>query len=273
MKISVVTPSLNQGKFIEEAILSVSMQEYPDVEHLVIDGGSTDETIEILKRYPHVKWISEPDDGQADALNKGLKMATGDIIGWLNADDAYLDTTFEAVADFFMTHPSVGLTYGYVYIIDDESRLIRKRISPDFDFGMMVRLGACYAQPTFFFRREVLERVGFMDATLRQAMDYDFILRVGQQLTVRKLPGFLGKFRTHPGSMSHSGVEGPIGREIGALIQRRYGSAVQHTYPLAFYRVRDASILYWFKILGRIVSIPTLIKYWLTKNNDQRSMA
>ena len=272
MKISIVTPSFNQGKFIEEAILSVSNQKYSDVEHIVIDGGSTDETIEVLKKFSHLKWISEPDSGQAEALNKGLTMATGDIIGWLNSDDAYLSSTFDIVLEFLTAHPDVALTYGYVYVIDAKSRIIRKRVTPEFDFGMMVRLGTCYAQPTFFFRREVLTQVGFMDATLRQAMDYDFILKVGQKLTVRKLPRILGSYRTHPGSMSHSGLGNFNGRELGCQIQRRYASSVRHVLPLFWYQIRDTWILCWFKIFGRIVSIPDLIKYRIIKYNDRRNM-
>ena len=94
-KISIVTPSYNSAKFIEDCIQSVLKQNYPNFEHIVIDGGSTDGTVEILKQYPHLKWISEPDEGQSDALNKGFKMAEGDILGWLNADDVYLKNVFQ----------------------------------------------------------------------------------------------------------------------------------------------------------------------------------
>ena len=273
MKISIVTPSFNQGRYIEEAILSVSTQMYSDIEHIVIDGGSTDETIGILKKYPHLKWISEPDNGQAEALNKGLKMATGDLIGWLNADDTYLSTTFNIVSEFFSQRTDVALTYGCVYVIDEESRVIRKRITPEFDFGMMVRLGTCYAQPTFFFRRSVLDRVGFMDATLRQAMDYDFILKVGEKLVVRKLPRFLGSFRTHSGSMSHSGVENSLGVDLSASIQRRHAGSLPRGLPRQLHKFKDACILYWFKILGRIISIPELVSYTLKKSANRRSKA
>ncbi len=98
-KISIVTPSYNSAEFIEDCIQSVLKQNYPNFEHIIIDGGSTDGTVEILKKYPHLKWISEPDEGQSDALNKGFKKAEGDIIGWLNSDDVYLPGTFNKVAD------------------------------------------------------------------------------------------------------------------------------------------------------------------------------
>jgi len=98
--ISIVTPSLNQGRYIEQTIQSVLLQNYPNFEHIVIDGGSTDGTVEILKKYPHLKWISEKDSGQSEALNKGLKMATGDIIAWINSDDWYAEGAFNNVASF-----------------------------------------------------------------------------------------------------------------------------------------------------------------------------
>ena len=100
-KITIVTPSFNQGKFIDENIQSVLTQNYPNFEHIIIDGGSIDGTVDILKKYSHLKWVSEPDRGQASALNKGFRMATGDVIGWLNSDDSYLPGTFEVVARAF----------------------------------------------------------------------------------------------------------------------------------------------------------------------------
>jgi glycosyltransferase involved in cell wall biosynthesis len=268
--ISIVTPSFNQGPFIEEAILSVSQQHYPSVEHIVIDGGSTDGTIEVLKKYPHLNWLSEPDGGQSDAMNKGFARANGDIIGWLNADDTYLPNTFEVVVRFFQNHPDVALAYGYVYVIDDRSRRVRKRITPDYDFGMMLRLGECYAQPTFFFRRSVLEQVGFLDLSLRQAMDYDFILRVGLELKIRKIATVLGSFRTHSGSMSHSIDSGPRMRELGLIIQSRYASFHPTAYPPILYYVKDKIVLYSFKLWGRMISLPLLLNYSIIKYLDHR---
>jgi len=270
MKISVVTPSFNQGAFIEETILSVRNQRYPDCEHIVVDGGSTDGTIEVLKKYSNVRWISEPDRGQADALNKGFKISTGEIIGWLNSDDTYVENALERVAEFFETRPEVMLTYGYVYVMDAKSRIIRKRYSPDFDFGLLVRTGSCYAQPTFFFRRRILQDVGYMDSSLPRAMDYEYILRVGKSLRVQKMPVFLGHFRTHPGSLSHSGVADETETRTGRLIQERYCSDLPNKYPGVLYGVRDYSILYWYKLVGRIMSLPLLFRYSIAKQFDRR---
>ncbi len=265
MTISVVTPSLNQGRYIEECIVSVRAQLGPDAEHIVIDGGSTDGTVEILGKYPHLRWVSEPDRGQADALNKGFKMATGEIVGWLNADDAYLESTLAVVRRFFCAHPEVILAYGYVYVVDSRSRRIRKRYSPDFDFGLMVRNGECYAQPTFFFRRSIVEVVGYLDPTHRWGMDYDLILRCGRHGGVRRISEFLGVFRTHPGSMSHSGCglnESML--ETARSIQAMNQPFVQSKYPELVYRIHDKAIMLWFKAMGRVASLPMHVRYRLS---------
>jgi glycosyltransferase involved in cell wall biosynthesis len=128
MKISIVTPSFNQGQFIADAIESVANQDYPDKEHIIIDAQSTDKTIEVIKSYehlPHLKWVSEPDEGQADAINKGFKMASGDVVAWLNADDYYLADTFSKVADVFERNPQVNIVYSDTMLVDKNKKLLR----------------------------------------------------------------------------------------------------------------------------------------------------
>src|SRR5438309_5772154 len=121
--VSVVTPSLNQGAYIEETIRSVLDQDYPRIEHIVVDGGSTDGTLEILRRYPHLTWVSEPDGGQADAVNKGFRLAEGEIFGWLNADDLYLPGTISA-AVAVLRETGCGLVHGGWRQIDEEGKTI-----------------------------------------------------------------------------------------------------------------------------------------------------
>lgn len=260
--ISIVTPSLNQGAFIEECIISAKDQLDGDAEHIVVDGGSTDETLAVLRRYPHVKWISEPDAGQANALNKGVSMSSGTIVGWLNADDAYVGDTLAIVRRFFSQHADVGLVYGYVHVIDERSRRIRTRLSPDFDFERLVRHGECYAQPTFFFRRDVFERVGRFDPSHRASMDYDLILNIGRVARVRRIPRVLGSFRTHPGSMSHSGATGSDTARTAKAIQEKYRPLLRGR-PSYADTVHDSFVVGGFKILGRLVSLPTYLRYRL----------
>lgn len=125
--ISIITPSLNCGAYIEQCIQSVLVQNYSNFEHIIMDGGSQDETVEILKKYPHLRWISEPDRGEADALNKALKMTQGDIIAWLNADDYYLEGVFERVSQEVIPSQNRHVIYGGTHIIDNQGRVIRTK--------------------------------------------------------------------------------------------------------------------------------------------------
>ena len=129
MKISVITPSFNQGRFIEQTIKSVLNQRYPDLEYIVIDGGSTDNTLEILRKYSDkIMWVSEKDKGQSSAINKGIRMATGDILAFLNSDDLYLPHTLKTVADFFKKNQKASWASGDYHIIDSRGRKIRKYV-------------------------------------------------------------------------------------------------------------------------------------------------
>ena len=127
LKISIITPSLNMGRFLEQSIQGVLYQNYSNWEHIVIDGGSQDETLAILKKYPHLKWISEPDRGLSDALNKGIRMATGDIIGWCCADDYYLPGAFKVCIDSFQNDPTLMFLYGDYRRIDADGIPFRIR--------------------------------------------------------------------------------------------------------------------------------------------------
>jgi len=178
--VSIVTPSLNQAEFIERTIASVASQDYPNIEHIVIDGGSTDGTIAILERYPHLRWISEPDDGQASAINEGFRMATGEIVAWLNSDDVYLPATVgEAVAVFEGT-PDVGLVYGDYRHIDAEGKVMRTVLARDFDLDFELNVENVIPQPSTFFRRSVLDRVGYLSERYHYAFDVEFWIRIAE---------------------------------------------------------------------------------------------
>ena len=151
MRISIVTPSYNQAGFIAEAVKSVKAQAYADTEHLVLDNRSTDGTGDILKQYPHLKLICESDGGQSDALNKGFKMASGDIVGWLNADDRYLPGCFKIVADFFAANPSCDILYGDYRLIDEAGGILSYRKELGFDLFMLKYLHVLYIPSTTTF--------------------------------------------------------------------------------------------------------------------------
>jgi glycosyltransferase involved in cell wall biosynthesis len=179
--LSIVTPSYNQGPFLEAAIRSVLDQDYPRLEYLVIDGGSTDGSVDIIHNYADrlAWWVSERDRGQASAVNRGLARATGDIIGWLNSDDVYLPGCFDAVVDAFRRNPSVDVVYGDFDYIDRDGNLLlhKKEIPIDLSIMLFGRSHVC--QPTVFLRRSVIECVGPLDERLHYSLDWDWFWRIG----------------------------------------------------------------------------------------------
>jgi glycosyltransferase involved in cell wall biosynthesis len=179
--ITVVTPSLNQGRFILKTLESVLSQEGVFLEYLVFDGGSTDETIEILRRHPgRFSWVSEKDRGQADAVNKGWRTARGKYLGWLNSDDLYLPGAAAQAVAFLEAHPGAAAVYGEGYHITEDDRRIERYPTEPFD---RKRLGeTCFiCQPTVFLRRSVVEEVGYLDESLHYAMDYDLWFRIARR--------------------------------------------------------------------------------------------
>ena len=205
MKISIVTPSFNSAHHIRETIVSVKNQSYQDFEHIVIDGQSTDGTVAIVNEYPHIKLVSEKDNGQSDAINKGLAMATGDILAWQNADDVYTDNAFETVVNYFKKHPEADLVYGYYQLIDSKSHWICDVYAGDWNKWMFVHGRFCPLQPTVFWRRRVSETVGALDENLHYCMDVDFFSRIIKHgFTFKRIPQILGKFRVHTQSKTQN---------------------------------------------------------------------
>jgi len=195
--VSVVTPSLNHARFLREAIESVRAQTYEPIEHVVIDGGSTDGTIEILQEYEGLRWLSEPDGGQSHALNKGFEFVRGEICGWLNADDVYEPT---AVAEGVeaLRASGVGLVYADVMRVNDDGvnpRRIRSR--PRWDLWTELNEGCGIYSPSVFFTRAAFDAVGGLDESLQLTMDYDLWLRIGEQFGARHVDAVWAVQRIH----------------------------------------------------------------------------
>jgi hypothetical protein len=199
--VSIVTPSYNSGSFLEQAVQSVTCQNYPTLEHLIIDGGSTDTTLDILRHYPAVTWVSEPDNGQAEAINKGFRLARGQIIGWLNADDTYQPGAVAAAMRYLHTHPEVDLVYGNFNFIDGGGKIIHRQVTPAFSLDKLL-FAAIIPQTSMFFRRHVLAEIEGVNPQLQYVMDWEFTLRIAQQYRVARVPETWGNFRIVEGTKS-----------------------------------------------------------------------
>lgn len=249
LKVSIITPSYNQARFIEETILSVKNQDYPEIEHIVIDGGSTDGTQEILRKYGDcITWVSEPDEGQSDAINKGFKQAAGDILAWLNSDDTYTTGAIRTCAEFFTRWPEIDMVYGHFNIIDEKGAIVKSCQVREFDPRLYVRRGASYiSSPTVFFRRRVLQTIGMLDPSLRYAMDYDLFLRVAVrclrgEMHVRRIPSTLANFRIH--GESKTGKEGwAMWRESFPLRTKYFTPTLLDRVYFIYYGLRSIAYL------------------------------
>jgi glycosyltransferase involved in cell wall biosynthesis len=203
-KISIVTPSLNQGDFLEQTIHSVFSQEYPNLEYIVMDGGSSDNTLDVLRSCSdRVKWVSEKDKGQTDAINKGLRMASGKIVAYLNADDLLLPGTLEKVARAFMDHPETMWVTGRCRIITETGQETRKLITAYKNLWLRVHRSSFLfitdyiSQPATFWRASLHNEVGFLDESLHYSLDYEYFLRLNGRYPLAILPDYLAAFRVH----------------------------------------------------------------------------
>lgn len=208
-RISVVTPSYNQAEFIQDTLASVARQDYGDVEHLVMDGGSTDGTVELLREHAEAtnddssytfRWVSEPDDGQSDAINQGFERTTGESVAWLNSDDVYFDPgVLGRAADQFQ-RTGADVIYGDLAYIDRKSTIVEVDVRPDFDAGKLpyrILIG----QPATFFRREVVDAER-LDTSLDYSMDYEYWLRLAERFEFAHVTDVWAGFRSYEAQKS-----------------------------------------------------------------------
>jgi glycosyltransferase involved in cell wall biosynthesis len=201
-RISVVTPSYNQGQYLEETITSVLSQGYPELEYIIIDGGSRDATLDIIKRYEGqlAYWVSEKDSGQSEAINKGLRRATGEIVTWLCSDDLFVPDTLQRVAAHF-AQTGAALLHGRTVLFGDGMKEQVKG-ADEHDLKFRYLAGMPFAQPSSFFRRRVLEEQGYLDESLHYGMDYDLLARIALNYSIRKVEETFSRYRLHEESKS-----------------------------------------------------------------------
>lgn len=242
MKLTVVTPSYNQGKYIRRTIESVLSQEVENLEYIVMDGGSTDETVDILKEYgDKIIWRSEKDKGQTDAVNKGIREATGEIIGWLNSDDIYYPGAVKKVLEVFETHPEVNVVYGNANHITEEDDFIEEYYTEDFDYERLKDI--CFiCQPSLFFRKSVVDKYGYLDDTLQYCMDYDYWLRLGKGEKFYRLNELIAGSRLYDDNKT-LGARRKVHEEMLTMQKKNLGKASEKwIYNLAHVIVDEMGI-------------------------------
>ena len=187
--VSIVTPSFNQAPFLEQTLLSVLEQNYPRVEYIVIDGGSTDGSVEIIKKYEDklAHWVSEKDSGQAEAINKGLAHATGDIVAWINSDDFYFPSAISSAAVMFETYPDVGMVYGDTVAVDENGEAIHFPKYAQWDLQDLLTFNII-GQPAVFMRRDVLLKAGFLDPSFHYLLDHQLWIRMASHAPMIYVP-------------------------------------------------------------------------------------
>ena len=258
MNISIVTPSFRQGQFIERTLQSVADQRqalpaHVTLEHVVCDGGSTDDTVEILRNFePRVRFVSEKDKGQTDAINKGISATSGAIIGWLNSDDVYYPGVVAKVYYFFNANPDVDVVYGQADHIDTFDHAFEAYPSEGWNFERVQE--QCFlCQPAVFFRRRVVEQYGLLDASLTYCMDYEFWLRLGKAGV-----SFAYVQEKWAGSRLYAdnktlGARVLVHKEINDMFKKKFGSVpyqwlLNYAYALVESRVDRDKRPYWFVV-------------------------
>ena len=227
-KISVITPCFNSIRTIRETIESVAAQHYPNLEHIVIDGGSNDGTVELLRGYSHLIWVSEKDEGHYHAMNKGIQHATGDIVVILNADDYFCHGALEAVGNAFAAHPEWDGVFGDIRYVDGKGKEIYRRQEAKFDYDVLRFTGSCYViHQTLFVRRQLHDRLGlYRHKELKNACDYDFILKLGRAgCRIGHVPVYIVYYRYHDfGQSADLRIMANLARERAAILK-------EHGFP------------------------------------------
>jgi glycosyltransferase involved in cell wall biosynthesis len=215
MRISIISPSLNQAPFIRQMIESIIHQDHTDIEHIVIDGGSSDGTVEILRQYSALRWVSEKDRGQTHAINKGFALASGQILAWLNADDYYAPNVLGAVHRYFHEHPDCNILYGDITYVDKAGEFLHVLSGDVINYPALVRSPDIVRQPSFFWRKHVVEKLGPLDESLHLVMDLDFLLRGTRLFPPHYIPLNVSYFRSYDEGKTKAQAR----RQVGEILR------------------------------------------------------
>ncbi|HXQ33204.1 MAG TPA: glycosyltransferase family 2 protein, partial [Anaerolineales bacterium] len=197
--VTIITPSFNQAPYLEATIQSVLSQEYPHIEYIIVDGGSSDGSVDIIKEYEArlAWWVSEKDKGQTDAINKGFARAKGEILAWINSDDTYEPGAVNAAVKYLQEHPEVGMVYGDCNFINESGHVIGKFSSAQTNYRLLRQGYVHIPQQTMFFRVDLWNQVGPLDPSFYFAMDYDLWTRIAAGAEIKYVPQTWASFRLH----------------------------------------------------------------------------
>lgn len=251
MRFSIITPSFNQGRFIADCIESVGSQTGVEIEHIVTDAGSTDETLDVLKRDPHIRWTSEPDAGMSDGINKGFLQATGDWVMWLNCDDYLLPGALEKVADFIRKHPDADIVHGDCIYVKEDKTPIRRKYDTAIDEWDLLFVGCCIPSTSTFYRRGIIEAGHLLDVGYRNCMDWEYylrLMRLGYRFTY--IPEVIAHFRWYEESTTSKNWQRML--DEGLKCQREHIDARKLPAML-----KNTGVL---KVLRRVFQVRRVIK-------------
>jgi glycosyltransferase involved in cell wall biosynthesis len=256
--VSIITPSLNQGRYIAAAIRSIRGQAYPHVEHIIVDGGSTDSTIEIIKHAEHtypMRWLSEPDTGMYEAINKGLHLARGELFSYLNADDRYFPWTISTIVEAFRKHPDVGFVFGDMLNLREGSGT-ELLLYPPFRLSYVSRIGFL-GQPTVFWRRRVRDEIGPFDESLKFVSDCDYWIRMGKHHRGHRIDEVLAIERDHPHAKRFAQASA-VNDEL-VRVRNRYDAVSNRTFLLGLLADRMHGF-FWRRLL-----LARFVMWWLRR--------
>ena len=258
-KISIVTPSFNQGNFLEQTILSIINQNYPNLEYIIIDGGSTDNSVDIIKKYEKyiTYWVSEKDNGQTDAINNGFKIATGDIINWINSDDVLAKNSLNSISKYFLLNPKTDIVFGKCPLIDENDNIIKHRNIISFSSKALWAPSATLIQPATFFRKLILEEIGYLDQSINFVMDQDLYLRMDlANKNFSKVNFIIAYFRIHTNAKSVK-LRNSMKKELNYILNVKYKSPYN----------KHLRKLFWFYFRSKkyIKDIPIKLNFFIRK--------
>lgn len=249
-KISTVTPCFNTGRFLEKTILSVLNQNYPNHEFIIIDGGSTDGSLEIIKKYEKYLafWVSEKDRGQSDAINKGFSMARGEIINVQETDDIFLPGAFYKIAELFRDNPDKDIIYGDRLDIDENDTIIRESKFIPFSLVVYQYDGMLLGPQSAFWKRDLFSKIGMFNIDLHYTMDYDFFLKAAKTgVKFKYVPYFFSAMRRHSNSKTEKFLGTPSHQKELDVIDKKYGRKKWLNFPLKIYSLLHRSISYFLQ--------------------------